>query len=148
MRLARDSGQGADCRARQFVVHTIYAEETKMGCSAVDGSNRIRGRLAELVVGGNAAAAARRVKPVHPELKNECVEKERTDTARRLRCCECDNGLQIGWVVERPWRGYGERRRVVLWIGTVVSATGRRGRRFCRWETDAGRDIHGARMPI
>lgn len=51
----------------------------------------------EVVVRGGAAAGARRVKPVHPELKNERQEKERTDTARRLENGECDNGLQGGW---------------------------------------------------
>ena len=38
------------------------------------------------------------MKPVHPGLKNErlifCLQKERTDTARRLESVECDNGLQ------------------------------------------------------
>lgn len=60
----------------------------------------------------------RRVKPVHPGLKNErlFLQKERTDTARRLESDECDNGLQEGG-------GGGESRK-----GTASSVVdGRRG---------------------
>ena len=69
-----------------------------MGCSEGKGQQSYA-----VVVGAEAAvvaavvAAARRVKPVHPELKNERQGKERTDTARRLGDGECDNGLQGGW---------------------------------------------------
>jgi hypothetical protein len=71
--------------------------------------------MAAIVYGGCAEVRLRRprVKPVHPELKNERRGKERTDTARRLRYGECDNGLQGGCAVERPWEGDGERGRVV-----------------------------------
>lgn len=74
--------------------HTIYAE----GEARAGDSNRMRLlRVVVVVVVGDAAAGAPRVKPVHPELKNERQENERTDTARRLVNGECDNGLQSGW---------------------------------------------------
>jgi hypothetical protein len=44
---------------------------------------------------------------------NDCLQKERTDTARRLESDECDNGLQGGGVVVRAAR----ERRVVSWTG-------------------------------
>lgn len=97
-------------------MHTRDAGVTRIGCSEVEGQQSCAESGG---AGAGGAAAARRVKPVHPELKNERQGKERTDTARRLRWSECDNGLQIGWAGERPWRGNGERGREVLWIGTV-----------------------------
>ena len=61
------------------------------------------------------------MKPVHPGLKNErlFLQKERTDTARRLESDECDNGLQEGG----EGGGGGESRK-----GTASSVVdGRRG---------------------